>query len=83
MFSFNKGAIYHQPMCDNVQQAMTNRTPSQNWNALACFLADQAQEIRLDERRLSDGLGVRRTPIHEAMTLLEREGFLHPGSTLK
>jgi len=33
-------------------------------------------EIRLDERRLSEGLGVSRTPIREAMTLLEREGFV-------
>src|SRR6516165_5552691 len=32
--------------------------------------------IRLDERRLSDGLGVSRTPIREAMTLLEQEGFV-------
>jgi DNA-binding GntR family transcriptional regulator len=35
-----------------------------------------AEEIRLDERRLSDGLGVSRTPIREAMTLLEQEGFV-------
>ena len=32
--------------------------------------------LRLDERRLSDGLGVSRTPIREAMTLLEQEGFV-------
>src|ERR1044071_4850734 len=36
----------------------------------------QKQEIRLDERRLSEGLGVSRTPIREAMTLLEQEGFV-------
>ena len=35
-----------------------------------------AQEIRLDERRLSEGLGVSRTPIREAMTLHEQEGFV-------
>src|SRR6516162_11940327 len=35
-----------------------------------------AHEIRLDERRLSAGLGVSRTPIREAMTLLEQEGFV-------
>jgi DNA-binding GntR family transcriptional regulator len=34
------------------------------------------QEIRLDERQLSEELGVSRTPIREAMTLLEREGFV-------
>ena len=33
-------------------------------------------EIRLDERQLSKALGVSRTPIREAMTLLEQEGFL-------
>jgi DNA-binding GntR family transcriptional regulator len=34
------------------------------------------EEIRLDERQLSVALGVSRTPIREAMTLLEQEGFL-------
>ena len=34
------------------------------------------EEIRLDERVLSEALGVSRTPIREAMTLLEQEGFL-------
>ena len=34
------------------------------------------EEIRLDERRLSLALGVSRTPIREAMSLLEQEGFL-------
>lgn len=33
--------------------------------------------VRLDERVLSAALGVSRTPIREAMTLLEQEGFLH------
>ena len=36
----------------------------------------QTTEIRLDERQLADALGVSRTPIREAMTLLEQEGFL-------
>ena len=35
-----------------------------------------ADELRLDERQLSQSLGVSRTPIREAMTLLEQEGFL-------
>jgi DNA-binding GntR family transcriptional regulator len=34
-------------------------------------------EIRLDERAVSQQLGVSRTPVREAMTLLEQEGFLH------
>jgi DNA-binding GntR family transcriptional regulator len=33
-------------------------------------------EIRLDERAVSQQLGVSRTPVREAMTLLEQEGFL-------
>lgn len=34
------------------------------------------QPIRLDERQLSAELGVSRTPIREAITLLEQEGFV-------
>jgi DNA-binding GntR family transcriptional regulator len=34
------------------------------------------EEIRLDEKGLTEALGVSRTPIREAMTLLEQEGFL-------
>ena len=33
-------------------------------------------EVRIDERQLALSLGVSRTPIREAMTLLEQEGFL-------
>ncbi|KGM32000.1 GntR family transcriptional regulator [Inquilinus limosus] len=33
-------------------------------------------EIKLEERQLSEMLGVSRTPIREAMTLLEQEGFV-------
>ena len=42
----------------------------------AMDLHDHPHEIRLDERRLSHELGVSRTPIREAMTLLEQEGFV-------
>ncbi len=42
----------------------------------AMNIYDHPREIRLDERRLSEGLGVSRTPIREAMTLLEQEGFV-------
>jgi DNA-binding GntR family transcriptional regulator len=33
-------------------------------------------EVRLEERQLSELLGVSRTPIREAMTVLEHEGFV-------
>ncbi len=33
-------------------------------------------EVRLDEKELTEALGVSRTPVREAMTLLEKEGFL-------
>jgi DNA-binding GntR family transcriptional regulator len=37
---------------------------------------EQADEVRLDERQLAQGLGISRTPVREAMAHLEREGFV-------
>jgi DNA-binding GntR family transcriptional regulator len=37
---------------------------------------DQRGEVRLDERRLAQDLGISRTPVREAMAQLEREGFV-------
>ena len=37
---------------------------------------DPAQELRLDERQLTTALKVSRTPIREAFSLLEQEGFI-------
>src|SRR5687767_11751859 len=34
------------------------------------------EPIRLDERELSQRLGVSRTPVREAIAMLEREGFV-------
>lgn len=34
------------------------------------------EDIRLDERRLSQDLAISRTPVREAITILEREGFV-------
>jgi len=53
----------------------------QAYTALKQMITDadiyaRSDEIRLDERQLSAALGVSRTPIREAMTLLEQEGFL-------
>lgn len=42
----------------------------------AIDIYDRPDEVRLDERALSANLGVSRTPIREAMTLLEQEGFV-------
>jgi len=42
----------------------------------ALDIYDRPEAVRLDERRLSAELGVSRTPIREAMTLLEQEGFV-------
>ena len=43
---------------------------------MAADIYAQRGETRLDERQLSRALGVSRTPVREAMTLLEQEGFL-------
>jgi DNA-binding GntR family transcriptional regulator len=37
---------------------------------------DPKQELRLDERQLTHALGVSRTPVREALSILEQEGFL-------
>lgn len=51
--------------CDAIKRAITEMD-----------IYGQPEEIRLDERRLSEELGVSRTPIREAMTILEQEGFV-------
>src|SRR6202000_2613107 len=46
-------------------------------NAIAdTDIYDPQQELRLDERQLTNALGVSRTPIREALSLLEQEGFM-------
>src|SRR5450432_190607 len=46
-------------------------------NAIAdTDIYDPEQELRLDERQLTTALGVSRTPIREALSLLEQEGFI-------
>jgi DNA-binding GntR family transcriptional regulator len=43
---------------------------------LSLDVYDGPGEVRLDERRLAQDLGVSRTPVREAMAQLEREGFV-------
>src|ERR1039457_417977 len=46
-------------------------------NAIAdTDIYDPQQELRLDERQLTTALGVSRTPIREAVSLLEQEVFI-------
>ncbi len=57
------------------------RLTSQTYRALKVAITSMNiyasdEEIRLDERQLSQDLGVSRTPIREAMARLEQEGFL-------
>lgn len=37
---------------------------------------DEATDLRLDERRMAEQLGISRTPIREALARLEQEGFV-------
>jgi len=42
----------------------------------ATDIYNQREELRLDERQLTAALGVSRTPVREALSILEQEGFL-------
>jgi DNA-binding GntR family transcriptional regulator len=57
-------SLRHQA-CDAIKRAITEMD-----------IYGQAEEIRLDERQLSEDLGVSRTPIREALSVLEQEGFV-------
>src|SRR5277367_6397379 len=54
-----------QQACDAIKRAIT-----------AMDIYGHPGEIRLDERQLSQELGVSRTPIREALSVLEQEGFV-------
>lgn len=43
---------------------------------LAMDLYDGSAQIRLNEHQIAQDLGISRTPVREALTLLEREGFV-------
>ncbi|QGY05333.1 GntR family transcriptional regulator [Methylobacterium mesophilicum SR1.6/6] len=43
---------------------------------LAMDLYDGSAQIRLNEHQIAQELGISRTPVREALTLLEREGFV-------
>ena len=43
---------------------------------LSLGVYDRPSEVRLDERRLARDLGISRTPVREALTQLESEGFV-------
>jgi DNA-binding GntR family transcriptional regulator len=51
--------------CDAIKRAI-----------MAMDIYGRSGEIRLDERQLSEDLGVSRTPIREALSVLEQEGFV-------
>jgi DNA-binding GntR family transcriptional regulator len=51
--------------CDAIKRAITEMD-----------IYGRPTEIRLDERQLAEDLGVSRTPIREALTVLEQEGFV-------
>src|SRR5512146_2721089 len=64
-----------QPLNTNVS-LREHAYASLNAAIMDADISAHRDEIRLDERQLSQALGVSRTPIREAMSLLEQEGFL-------
>jgi len=56
-------------MTDLTYQALKQAITAMN-------IYDSAEDLRLDERRLADDLGVSRTPIREAIVRLELEGLV-------
>jgi DNA-binding GntR family transcriptional regulator len=59
------GAGLRRLACEAIKRAITEMD-----------IYGQPGEIRLDERQLSQDLGVSRTPIREALSVLEQEGFV-------
>jgi DNA-binding GntR family transcriptional regulator len=74
--SLRSGAILDVPRLDAPPSCGDQAYAALKRAICAMDIYGHAQEIRLDERRLSEDLGVSRTPIREAMTLLEQEGFV-------
>jgi DNA-binding GntR family transcriptional regulator len=70
-----------QPQLEVVRLEASTSLRNLAYDALKRAITDMdiyggPDEIRLDERQLSQKLGVSRTPIREALTLLEQEGFV-------
>lgn len=59
------GIGLRQQACEAIKSAITEMD-----------IYGHPEEIRLDERQLSQDLGVSRTPIREALSILEQEGFV-------
>jgi DNA-binding GntR family transcriptional regulator len=74
--SLRPGATLDMPRLDTSSSFAKEAYAALKRAICAMDIYGHPEEIRLDERRLSEGLGVSRTPIREAMTLLEQEGFV-------
>ena|SRR5438874_2814978 len=76
-----EGSVRSAPKLDMPRLDTSTSFAKEAYTALkraitAIDIYDHPDEVRLDERRLSEDLGVSRTPIREAMTVLEQEGFV-------
>jgi DNA-binding GntR family transcriptional regulator len=62
-----------------IEQATTLRTLAYNTikrSILAMDLYDGSAQVRLEEHQIAQDLGISRTPVREALTLLEQEGLV-------
>lgn len=88
-FQGEEPEVVHQPMHQLTDPPKLNVEPLEAASSLRMLAYEALKraitqmdiygstaEFRLDERQLSETLGVSRTPIREAMTVLEQEGFV-------
>ena len=59
------------------QATLRDRAYESLRNAIGAMdIYHHSKEVRLDERKLSQDLGISRTPVREALNILQQQGFV-------